>query len=70
MLYTVQNTVKVGKPVDVYLNGSQVKFAISADDEQGWVEVSVFDRKGCVVLDGYEIKTEKKYGKVRVEYKK
>lgn len=37
MLYTVENTIEVGMPVYVYVNGNQVLNAISADTDNGVV---------------------------------
>jgi len=37
MLYTVENTIEVGMPVYVYVNGNQVLNAISADTDKGVV---------------------------------
>lgn len=38
MIYTFQNTVEIGKPVRVYVNGNEVKEAVMADTEKGVVE--------------------------------
>lgn len=35
MKYTVKNTVDIGKPVDVFLNGEKIDNVLMADDEKG-----------------------------------
>ena len=37
MIYTVANTSQVGKPVRVFVNGNEIKGAISADTDRGIV---------------------------------
>ncbi|MEC8822931.1 MAG: hypothetical protein VX673_03060 [Pseudomonadota bacterium] len=38
MIYTVENTVMVGKPVHVYVNGNKIDGAFYADTERGIVK--------------------------------
>ncbi|WP_375581824.1 hypothetical protein ABWH88_06835 [Marinobacter adhaerens] len=38
MIYTVGNTVMIGKPVKVFVNGNKVDGAYYADTERGIVE--------------------------------
>lgn len=37
MIYTIANTVEVGKPIRVFVNGNPVEHAIRADTERGLV---------------------------------
>lgn len=37
MIYTVENTVRVGKPVEVFVNGNKVDGVFYADTDRGVV---------------------------------
>lgn len=65
MKYTLSNTIDIGRPVKVYLNGRIVETAIYADDKKGKV---VFYRKP-IKLNKYRkrILSKTMYGHVVVE---
>lgn len=66
MKYTVDNTIKVGKPVDVFLDGEQQTGCIEADDEQGYIIRNKRDENGNLIIEGDEFVRETIHGTVEV----
>jgi len=65
MIYTIANTVKIGKPVRVFVNDNEVENAMSADTSRG---VVVYVPQPIRVKKGADyIYTRKLRGKVTVE---
>lgn len=65
MIYTTANTIEIGKPVRVFVNGNEVEHAISADTSRGLV---VYAPQPVRVKKGADyIYTRKLRGKVTVE---
>lgn len=66
MIYTVENTAKIGKPVAVYVNGKKVENVISVDTEKGEVIVIPEPIKKKWFRD--EFRTKKIRGSIKVEF--
>ena len=65
MLYTVANTIEIGKPLRVFVNGNEVESVVSADTEKG---VVVYAPKPYRAAKGKDyVYTRKLRGKVTVE---
>lgn len=65
MIYTVANTIGIGKPVRVFVNGNEVESAVSADTGKG---VVVYAPKPYRAAKGKDyVYTRKLRGKVTVE---
>lgn len=65
MIYTAANTIEIGKPMRVYVNGNEVEGVISADTEKG---VVVYAPKPYRVEKGKDyLYTREMRGKVTVE---
>lgn len=66
MIYTVENTAKIGKPVIVYVNGNKVENVISVDTEKREVVVIPEPIRKKWFKD--EFRTKKIRGSIKVEY--
>ena len=64
MIYTFQNTVEIGKPVRVYVNGNEVEKVVMADTEKGVVEYTPVPAR--VKKNSDELYTRKLRGVVTV----
>lgn len=65
MIYTFANTIEVGKPVRVFVNGNEVDSAVSADTDKGIV---VYAPKPYRAAKGKDyVHTRRLRGKVTVE---
>lgn len=69
--YTVDNTLMIGKPVHVLLDGERIEHrAIEADTDEGYVIVQMLDKKGKPFIDytdeSGQIAMETLRGKVEV----
>lgn len=65
MIYTVENTAKIGKPVTVYVNGNKVENVISVDTEKREVVFIPEPIKKKWFRD--ELRTKKIRGFIKVE---
>jgi len=50
----------------VYLDGCEVRYCRLADEERGYVVVEMHDGAGRLVLEGNEIATQMRFGKVKI----
>lgn len=66
MIYTCENTIDIGKPVDVYLDGVKQEGVIFADTIGGVIKKHSKNENGEWFIAGDEIKTEEIFGKVEV----
>ncbi|HBQ0245825.1 TPA: hypothetical protein ACWSJ0_002264 [Klebsiella pneumoniae] len=53
--------------ITIYLNGAEVRYVFSADDDKGEVIAGVFDSRGYVNIENGEVKRETLFGHVRIE---
>lgn len=51
----------------VFLDGIEVKYCFTADDEKGEVITAVTDEQGRMQAEGREVKRQTLYGKVLIE---
>lgn len=65
--YDVQNTVAIGRPVLVYLDGNPVYMVLECDTDAGYLIRNKTDGDGNLILCGDEIDTETLRGIVTVE---
>lgn len=68
MRYTIENTIKVGKPVAVYLDGVEVNNVIEADTEHGYIIRCKENERGFMYADSNgDVAAERLTGRVTVE---
>ncbi|MFQ5452271.1 MAG: hypothetical protein ACE5DQ_01785 [Candidatus Paceibacterota bacterium] len=67
MRISVKKNAALASQYDVYLNGHYVKYAIAADDEEGWVSVLVPAHKGGLGGSSFVLTKEGKPLSVIVE---
>ena len=53
--------------INVYLNGKEVEWCFTADDERGEVVAAVMDKDGRPCTESNEVMRETLYGEVRIE---
>jgi len=53
--------------IKVYLDGAEIKFCLTADDEKGEIITAVTDERGWMVAENGEVKRQTLYGSVRIE---
>ena len=53
--------------ITVYLNGVEVKYVFTADDQKGEVIAATLDCLGNLIAENGEIKRQKLLGQVRIE---
>lgn len=51
MRYTNENTAKIGKPMDAYLDGVLIDDVLEADTSEGYLIRSVRNAEGFLCLD-------------------
>lgn len=53
--------------VEIHLDGTPVKFAVTADANEGWIDVFETDAEGKFIPDGNgEVKVKRLHGKVEI----
>ena len=52
--------------ITVYLNGVEVKYVFTADDQKG-EDIAVLDRRGYLTAENGEVKRQRLLGQVRIE---
>ncbi|MGI2056252.1 hypothetical protein ACRN9T_03515 [Shewanella baltica] len=65
-IFTIENTIEIGKPVEVFLNGKQVDHCIYADTKKGKVVFHPMPLK--VHKHKKKVICKTRYGKVTVKY--
>ncbi|WP_208952662.1 hypothetical protein [Rahnella sp. ChDrAdgB13] len=53
--------------IKIFLDGVEVKFCLTADDEKGEIIIPVTDARGLMVAENGEVKRQTLYGTVRIE---
>lgn len=53
--------------ITVHLDGIEVKYVFSADDDKGEVIAAVLDSRGHIIAENGEVKRQTLYGTVRIE---
>lgn len=53
--------------IKVFLDGVEVKFCLTADDEKGEIITAVTDERGCMVAENGNVKRQTLQGTVRIE---
>ena len=66
MKYTAENTMHVGKPVEVYLGDEILKDVYEADPEAGYAIVFVRDDEGHFIVQGEDIQQKWVWGDIKV----
>ena len=66
MIYTAENTVMIGKPARVFVDGKEVHEVVSADTDKG--EVVCYDESQYIRGVSIEMPTKALNGKVTVEF--
>ncbi len=67
MKYTVENTVEIGKPKRVFVDGVEINNVIECDTEEGYAIFHPVDEDGNFFLYDERIVTETVRGVVTVE---
>lgn len=67
MKYTVENTIKTGNPMRVFVDGVEINNVIECDTEEGYAVFYLVDEEGDLCVCGDEIVTETVRGVVTVE---
>lgn len=52
--------------ITVYLDGNEVKYVFSADDDKGEVIAAVLDSRGYLIAENGEVKRQTLFGQVRI----
>lgn len=70
MIYTPENTIDIGKPVLVYVDGVEISHAIKADTEKGVVTAAETYPDGILKISecGNEVVYTDIHGVVTVEF--
>lgn len=67
MIYTFANTVEIGKPVRVFVDGAEISNVIECDTNEGYAIYHPIDANGNLrICRGY-LETETIHGVVTVE---
>ena len=67
MRYTVENTIKTGNPMRVFVDGIEINNAIECDTEEGYAVFYPVDENGDLCVYDDDIVTETICGVVTVE---
>lgn len=67
MKYTVENTVEIGKPKRVFVDGVEINNVIECDTEEGYAIFYPVDENGSLRVQEGEFMTETIHGVVTVE---
>lgn len=70
MIYTPENTSEIGRPVLVYVDGVEIKYAFKADTEKGVVTAAETNEDGVIKISecGNEVVYTDIHGVVTVEF--